>query len=356
MSLDTELPALTLPDLLAEFDGTFPPGTINDDAFRAWGTYRELAAQGHVDARNLVRALSVQLYPSTATGYWLDEHASSVNLTRIDARPTEGTVLMTATQAVEVPAGTVVQTDVDADGRTLRFVVPEDTTVLAPAGKVPVRAEVPGVSHNVGVNRITTLVTLIPGVTGVSNTADWITTSGVDRETDDLLRQRVLDSYPAQGEGVVWRAYRLWARGVPGIVKVSVLDEHPRGQGTLDVIVAPAVGLPSADDLAAVTAAIESHRTVNDDVLVRGPTEVPVDVALVIYADGGAISTASAQARVQAVLDGLSIGDTLYPSNITDAFKGVPGVHGVQLVTPLAPIAVDADALIIPDLITVEFA
>ncbi len=49
-----------------------------------------------------------------------------------------------------------------------------------------------------------------------------------------------------------------------------MLDQHPRGQGTVDVIVRGSAGVPTQTVVDAVAAVIEQHRHQNDDVAVGG--------------------------------------------------------------------------------------
>lgn len=351
---DLPIPTLAahLEDLQTALPGDFP--IRNADQFSRWGTLLALAAQAGIDARVFLAQLLPQGFPTEATGEWLDMHAATLSLTRIDMSRTVGQVRFITAGAGIVPAGTVVQTG-DDGSLDLRYTVIRDTEITAPSTLVPVRAELPGSRYNVGQGRITTLVTLLPFVQAVTNDANWITTGGVDLETDDLLRQRVVLRFPAAGAGTTYHAYILQAREVPGIVKVRVLDQHPRGQGTVDVVVAPASGLPTAAQVALAQALVDVRRPVTADVLVVAPTTQPTDLAVQLY--GATATPQTWQARIQAVIDSLGIGETLYPSSITAALMASGELRGVQVIGDDAPIAALTDThLITAGQITVELA
>lgn len=337
------IPPLTIPTLAAHVEtlaevlpANFP--VQNTDTFGRWGTFMALAAQAGIDARVFLAGLLPVGFPTEASGDWLDLHAAGLSLTRIPAGRAQGLVRFVTAGNGIVPAGTVVQT-ASGSGNELRYVVTEDTTISAPSALVPVRAEQVGAAYNVGTARITTLVTLLPFVQAVTNEATWMTVAGVDRETDALLRQRILLRFPAAGAGTTYHAYLLQAREVPGLVKVRVMDQHPRGQGTVDVIVAPVSGAPTAAQLTAAQALVDARRPVTADVLVKGPTVQPVDLGVQLYPKTGVTTTPQVwQARVQAVIDALEIGETLYPSTILAALVATGELRGAQMVGDDAPI------------------
>lgn len=364
------LPKPTLQDLLAQLRERLAAdfGIVNGDAFGVFDTYLELAAQGMTDARAFTIDLAPQGYPHLATGFWLDEHARSHGMQRIPASHAAGQVYFATLQGGTVPADTIVQTLPDATGDTLRYVVTTDTPIAAPGGLVPVRAETAGVSHNVGAGRISTLVTVLPFVTSVSNTPDWLTTAGVDRETDDQLQHRLLLRWPSLSRGGVRANYEFAALSIPGIVKVLVRDEHPRGQGTVDVVIAPRSGAPTAQQIADVEAALIAVRGVTANVLVTGPTLVPHDLHVTVTRRPGSTTDASVfQQRVQAAFDKLGIEDVLYPAvaatavtqlettdaNGTTVYVTNPDVLGVVITTPLTPIDPGPGGLVVAGDITV---
>ena len=349
--------APTLKDSLAELREHLPEGfpISNDDPFSVFGTFLELAAQGQTDIRAFVRDLYPQGFDVSATGEWLDLHARDHALARIPARPTRGEVRFYCASAGTVPPGTVVQTPVGADGSIYRFFVPERTECKPPFTRVPVVAEAAGGAWNVGPGRITTLVTILDFVERIENDSAWITQAGVDEESDALLRDRILLRWPALGTGVTYHAYELWARDVQGVVKVSVLDDHPRGQGTVDVLVAPTQGLPEADLVASANDVIQARRPITADVDVRAPRkrEQPLDVT--VYLSSPDYEGAAAwESRVRAVAESLDIAEPLYPSEIGAALHRYDAVEGVDVLVPGDIVVPARDQLIVPSSVNVS--
>ena len=66
---------------------------------------------------------------------------------------------------------------------------------------------------------------------------------------------------------------------------VIVNDMHPRGQGTVDIVVASYNGIAGEKLLKDVEEAIESIKGVYDDVLVKSAETVAIDVSLILYID-----------------------------------------------------------------------
>lgn len=357
MAESPTIPLPTLAETLEELRRLIPAGSPlnNRDPFGVWETYTTLAAQVRVDDRATINALLPQGYPVTATGAWLDQHARSLGLSRIPARRAEHDVLFSVRGAGTVPAGSIVQTELDFAGNARRFVVVQDTDLPVTGGLVRVVAEEPGTAYNVGAGRIQGLVTVLPFVTGIRNDPDTLVVAGVDAETDDLLRERLRLRWPALSRGSTYHAYVSWAREVPGIVKVKVLDEHPRGQGTVDVVVAPQSGMPTSQQISEVDALVQVRRPITANALVRAPTAHEVNVNLRLFVTPQADrDTAHWAARVQAVFDALTIGETFHPSRLADALHNHVDVLGVELSSPIAHVTPAPDALVVPGRVTVE--
>jgi uncharacterized phage protein gp47/JayE len=247
-----------------------------------------------------------------------------------------------------------VQTPTDAAGKSFRFVVPQTALCTPPFTRVLVRAESPGAAWNVGSGRITTLVTVLDEVLQVRNIAPWIKVLGVDRESDESLRRRLQLVWPELGSGATYHAYEAWAREVQGVVKVSVLDSHPRGQGTVDVVIAPSLGMPSVDLIAEVQAVVTARRPITADARVRAPALRPVPLDLEVFIRGADADGASVWAsRARAVMERLDISQTFYPSRISDELHGFPNVVGVDINAPTNPVAVPKGTLITPLNVTV---
>lgn len=114
-----DLPVPTLEEATEELLRLLPEGfpVRNPDAYSAFGTYLRLAAQVGLDVRATLRALLPQLFVTTATGAWLDEHARGLGLERKEARAARLRVRVEASAPGAFPAGALFGVGSSATGR-----------------------------------------------------------------------------------------------------------------------------------------------------------------------------------------------------------------------------------------------
>lgn len=269
-----------------------------------------------------------QAFPDTATGLWLDLHCLQVGVARKAATKVRGMVYFTRAAVggnVPIKAGRVVRTKPDGAGVIYRFVTLADAVLLDGALEVAVEVEAEeyGAAANVTAGQISEISTTIAGVDGVENRAGWIVSEGTDREEDEPLRLRYQLAWKVLN-GCTKYAYEAWAREVTGVVEVRVMDQHPRGEGTVDVVISGSAGVPTQLLLDAVSANIlgtgndDEKFPINDDVLIKGPTPVAVDYAAELELTGGTPADIEAEAenRIRALFSALPVIQEITPLGI----------------------------------------
>ena len=184
---------------------------------------------------------------------------------------------------------------------------------------VAIEAEEYGAASNVTTGQIVEQVTPIPGVE-VSNASDWLISEGADKETVKQLSERYTFAWLGL-DGTNKYAYMGWALGVKGVIAATVHDQHPRGQGTVDVVIKGAAGIPTTILLTEVRTVISENNRYNDDWQVVGPTSVPTNITaeLVIY-PGYDPTTIEAEAkqRIQALFTDPTIVEAVDPLQVGD--------------------------------------
>ena len=268
-----------LPSMMNFFRGPFR-GLIE---LWSWGLY-----QLYVVLDNAI----AEAIPEEATqDYWVDMHCQQVGISRISARRAVGKVVLireVAESNLVVPKDRIFATEPDGNGDIYRFITSADTII--PKGmleyEVSVYAEFEGASFNVSSYAISQIKTHIPGVIAVENRPGWIEIEGIDNESNASMKERYRLAWVGVG-GCNKSAYESWVMAVPGVYSVKILDNHPRGQGTIDVILLGTAGLPSELLISSVVEKIESLRPINDDVLVKAPETVGVviDAVLILTDD-----------------------------------------------------------------------
>ncbi|MBI4621032.1 MAG: baseplate J/gp47 family protein [Desulfobacterales bacterium] len=317
----------------------------------AWGLYQ---------LYQFLMTIFSQAFPETATGLWLDLHCSMVDVSRKATTKAKGNVWFMRTGStgnVSIPAGRIVKTKPDGEGNIYRFVTTE-SAVLPDGGtevSVAVESEEYGQGANVTAGQISEISTTIPGVDSVENRSDWLESEGADAETDDRLRERYSLKW-MENNGVTKYAYMSWALGVTGVVAVKIADQHPRGQGTVDIIIKGTAGIPTQDLLDSVETVIAGKAPINDDYLVKAPTglNVTIDAELELVSGSESGILADAENRLRAMFEDpspvpdvnpLQIGEDLTMDRLVSVIMAVEGIKKINWTSPIADIQVDDDDL-----------
>lgn len=211
---------------------------------------------------------------------------------------------------------------------------------------IPVAAVDPGTEGNVSAGTIINLESPNPAVTLVSNPA--ATAGGVEEESDEALRARILLEFQPGGPGTIVD-YQRWALTVPGVGKVFV-NPVWNGPGTVQVVVMTDTGDPVATS---VVTAVQNYLDPTSGtadgkappgvtVTVQTPTAVAITVTgTVTYKagysiDGSGGTTAQRTAILTALsnyIDGLDVGDDVVYAHVVSCFFQAEGVYNVSGVT-----------------------
>ena len=303
-----------------------------------------------------------QGFLDTATEFWLDRKAKEYGLTRRPAVKAEGTVIYSRKTAkdtnVPIPEGSIVTTPKDQSGTEYRYFTTIE--VILPAGElsveVPVIAENAGSAYNVGPSSITKMKTFITGIDAVTNPEDWLTTVGVDEESDTALRQRCFLAWEELSQGGTAAAYISWALSVAGVKSAFVDDTLPRGEGTVDVYIMGEAGPPDPALIDAVQEVVDANRPITVDALVFSPEIVTVPVTLGVTPRAG-YDTEAMDTEIRRRLSvffgdiedpelgitPLGVGMDVVVSQIIGVVMGVPGVYSVEVEDPAGDISIDSN-------------
>ncbi len=176
-----------------------------------------------------------QMNVKTAENEYLDNHALQRGLSRKSGVKAKGEVTFSLSSIIDtdivIDKGTVVST---ASADVKSFIT--DETVVLKAGSLSVKAKVTatkaGADHNVMKNTVCVMVTPPLFVSSVTN--EMYFTGGADSESDDDLRQRVIDSYRDISNSTNEIYYKRLMQSVEGVYSSSVVAGE-RGAGTLDI-------------------------------------------------------------------------------------------------------------------------
>ena len=267
--------------------------------------------------------LKRQLFPSGATGEYLDRFAEQRGLTRRAATKATGSLTFRVNEVkttdITIPRGTVVSSDTEIP---VRVYTTEDGVLPATAYSVtiPAEAEQAGYGGNIKVGNATVPVSVPSEIDSVTNTSRF--SGGADEESDTSLRERIRESYTNQPNGMNAAYYIALATSVQGIDKAGVIPKQ-RGAGTVNVYVRGSSGDVSNEKLAEVQAIIDRERELNVDVRVANATALDYDLDVTITPKAGYESaevTSMCTSAFEDYLNAIPIGGKLYLSTLGKYF------------------------------------
>ena len=264
-----------------------------------------------------------QSFPQTAVGQYLDYHAETRALTRLPAAKATGVLRFSAPSAAvtdyEIDAGSVAMTS-----SGVRF----ETTKKATLAKgetyvdVPASAVEAGASGNAIAGAIHLMSVYPVGITQCTNPEAF--SGGSDEESDEKLRERVLESYKRLPNGANAAFYEQEAMSFPNVAAAKAVG-RARGIGTVDVEV-------------------------------KAPTEKTVNMSAERTAEQGWTMqeiTDAATAALQAYFTGERLGEAVYTAKLASILYGVEGVKNCHLLTPDEDVSVSATELPVLGTVTI---
>ena len=287
-----------------------------------------------------------QCFPQTAQVDYLDKHAQLRGLERRAAVAAEGVLRFETDQApstdLTIPAGTVCMT-----AGLVRFETSQDAVLQAgeTAVEVPAAAVEPGAAGNVAAGTIRAMAVAPVGVSRCTNPDGF--SGGLDQESDEELRERVLETFQRMPNGANAAFYEQSAMSFPQVAAAAVVS-RPRGVGSVDVVVSTATGVPDSGLLEELQAYFEERREIAVDVLVRAPEVQDVDVTVQIQTaanrDGETVRQAVEQA-IRSWFDGRRLGQSILRARLGQLIFEVDGVENYVLSAPAADVMVESDVL-----------
>ena len=295
-----------------------------------------MAAMAHLTLRYL-DWLALQLLPDTAEREWLDRHAdiwlvnADGTIGRKVATMASGTVTMTGTAGTVVPIGTQI-----SDGTTTYETLADATIGTAPV-TVEVRAIDAGTIGNLPPGSQLDFVTSIPNVDDDATVVELH--GGTDTETDNQLRQRILQRIRNPPMGGAQADYVTWALAVPGVTRAWAAPEQGAGTITvrflMDDLRAEDDGWPTPEDTIAVKTYIDKMRPVTVmDSYVVAPIKEFLDISIAnLVPDTEAVHAEIEKSISDMLYVQAAPGQTIFAAWISYAIMNAPSVQSFELMT-----------------------
>lgn len=261
-----------------------------------------------------------------ATGIFLSFWGLLLGVVRKQESKAEGVFTGTASDSGTISKGTWAV----VTGTEIRFKVTADVSFESGVSfTIPVIAEYPGLSYNIGDGTPVRLTRVISGLDAVSVEEDWIAIPGQDTEDDDSYRARIESRWKSQILGDTKEVYKFYAEEVDGVREAHIV-RTPRGPGSTDVVIAAANGVPSEELLLEVETALHDHELMAFDVRVKAPEvlEASIEIEYSGEATEGEI-TLIAESYVR----NLGIGGRFKLSDLYDLYKSLK-LKTIEIISP----------------------
>lgn len=244
--------------------------------------------QIRIELVKLLRKVLNNMLLSHAEDVWLELKAADFSKKRKQPTKTRGYVTLERDapgDAVRIAKGDIFKTEQDINGEELRFLVVEDTVLQKDSlrQRVLALAEKEGSKYNIPPGQIKKSLTHIEGVDRILNDSDWLVQEGSDLEDIESLRDRTLNSWAELSTMPIADKYKNVCEEIAGVLIVNVDDMHPRGQGTIDIIVTSTAGGATQDLLDKVEAQALTIKGPYDNLLIKSSEIVEQGFDIVIY-------------------------------------------------------------------------
>lgn len=294
--------------------------------------------------------LSRQLFPDTAEAEYLERWASIWNVTRKPSTFAEYDLNVTGSDGAVLPSGSIFQSVEE-----IEYATQAEITIAAGVGVVHVVASTSGSVGNLETGDELELVNPVAGIDSTAIVDDLNGLSGVDEESDEALRDRLLERIQNPPQGGSQADYIAWAKEVPGVTRAWC---YPLwlGAGTVGIAFVvdddPGGIIPDNAKVAEVQAYIDTLKPVTADATVFAPVAVEIDFTIAIEPD-----TSDIRAAVTAELTDLIFREgypqgTLYLSQIREAVSGAAGEVDNTVSIPTGNIVIDQSEIAVMGTIT----
>jgi len=290
-----------------------------------------------------------QLLPDTASGDYLERWAAIKGLARDAASPAAGNVVFTGTSAgLDIPAGTALTRRSD----DAAFATASDARIGG-GGTVTVAvvATLGGAAGNTPPGASLTLASAIAGITAQATVDSAGLTGGIDQESDDSYRARLLNLLQRPPQGGCPNDFVQWTLKCAGVTRAWVYPLN-RGLGTIDVAFVMdgrSNIVPTPTDVAAVQAYLDTMRPGFGECIVFAPTAAPLNLTIHGLLPNTAAVKAAIAGAVADMLAAVAVPGGMLPFYLIDqAVASVAGVAYYSLISPATDVAVATGHIAVP--------
>lgn len=206
--------------------------TIEGDFF--WSATRPVAEEEYKH-RQLMASFIKLVYLSTSYDGYLDLVGNTIGVPRKDAEPSKDVIKVQGKSGTILGSGKIAGTVSTEDKQSVEFEFIETKTIDDTGmAEIQVQCTQAGIIGNVKAGSITLLITPINGVQDITNDHDF--TNGIDTESNDNYRGRILEKLQKPETSGNKAQYKNWAKEVTGVGDAKVTPLW-NGNGTVKVVI-----------------------------------------------------------------------------------------------------------------------
>ncbi|MBQ7740593.1 MAG: baseplate J/gp47 family protein [Eubacterium sp.] len=277
-----------------------------------------------------------QAFPQSAKSEYLDLHAALRGMTRKQPSKARGTLTFMLNEAalsdVEIPQGTVCASEKSA---YIQFETTESAVIQAgeTAVDVPARALECGAQYNVSSGEVSVMVTPPVGVSSVINDKPF--EFGYDSESDEALRERLVNSYSIPKSGMSFDSIRQQLLQLDGVLDAGVFMGE---NNSINVYVKSAQNVISQELENEIRDNIPFADMLGYTVNVFECETVSFDLALDITAESSKLESVarSAEKALEYLKNASQIGRRIELSRIAYSLSDIDGVKYCDIASPSA--------------------
>jgi len=285
--------------------------------------------------------ISKQMLAITADADQLERFGAELAVNRKPAAWAEGDVTFTGSNGTIIPAGTLVQRQ---DGA--QYETQANATIALGTVTTDVRAILAGINGNADAGTNLSLVSPIVGIQSTATVAVGGITGGIDTETNDDYRGRILARKRRPPQGGAESDYENWTLEVSGVTRAWIYANHT-GLGKVGITfvldneedIIP--DGPKVDEVQAYLVD-RTRKPITAQIIVFAPVAVELDLEIALNPN-----TLDVQNAVRAELADLLFrdggpGETIRVSRIGEAISVAAGEDHHDLLSPTADVQHDA--------------
>jgi uncharacterized phage protein gp47/JayE len=352
----------SLSELINRIENDFVIRVDNSQTFLQKSVFKILArVQGGSNhlLYDYIEFIKDQLFISTADREMLERHGAEYGIFANNGEKATGSIIAAGTNGLPVPADTELQSSTGN-----KYIVLTTGTVSSGVVNLDIEAQKVGLDYDELAGAILTFTSPIPGISAIATIIGTGITGGVDADTDDQYRTKILNRKRKPPHGGIETDYQLWGLQYSGnITRVWTIPEY-MGIGTIGLAFVKDNDInsifPSEAERNALRTYLISHLdssigkyvgipiTAEPGFFVIELSPYSVDLTIELYPNTSTVRTNVTSKINELIKQESSPGGTIALSKFYEAISSAAGEEKSKIISPVNDISVSTQQLHVP--------